>query len=79
MTAIFGGLAINRTGIFLIVFGVVALGVGCHFNWSEMKQAGIGIIGAGTLAIQTEMKNTLVNKSGATAVIGDAVAQQDPS
>lgn len=70
MAAIFGDLAMNRTGLFLIVFGSAILGVGCHANWSEMKQAGIGIIGAGTLAVQTQIKNTLVNKPGATANVG---------
>ena len=66
-----GDLAQNRTGLFLIVFGTAVIYLGCHAGYAELKQAGIGIVGAGTLAVTTQRKNTLVETPGSTTNIGD--------
>lgn len=60
-------------GVFLVVFGTVALAYGCHFHYAELTTAAAGITGAGINQITNNLRQTMNTRSGPTVNVESAL------
>ena len=51
-------------GLAMVVFGTVAIFVGCRFHYAELTTSAAGVTGAGINMLTNQIRNTLNNKQG---------------
>lgn len=58
-------------GLAMVVFGTVAIFVGCHFHYAELTTSAAGITGAGINMLTNQIRNSLNNKQGGIVNVAD--------
>ena len=58
-------------GLTMVVFGTIAVFVGCHFHYAELTTSAAGVTGAGINMLTNQIRNTLNNKQGGTVNVAD--------
>lgn len=58
-------------GLTMVVFGTIAVFVGCRFHYAELTTSAAGVTGAGINMLTNQIRNTLNNKQGGTVNVAD--------
>lgn len=60
--------------LFLVILGLVATFVGCHFHYTELTTAAVGVVGIGGGMLTNQRSGNTLHAGG-----GIAVSTPDPS